>query len=92
MEHREAHQQDRAEAQHEREQAAGAATVTAIAEVLLAAGRGDLATDLLTRYCSTEAIRSLDLGETMAASMDARSRLLFGIRDDRAWRGPRQTW
>jgi hypothetical protein len=28
----------------------------------------------------------------MVASMDARSRLLFGIRDERTWRGPEQVW
>ena len=76
----------------EREQAASLARVTAAAAALLATGKPDLARDLITRHCSTEAIRSLDLGETMANSMDARSRLLFGIRDDRAWRGPTQTW
>jgi hypothetical protein len=28
----------------------------------------------------------------MVASMDARSRLLFGIREDHGWRGPEQLW
>jgi dipeptidase len=76
----------------EGEQAAALDDVARMAETLLSAGQPDLARRLLTRHCSTEAIRSLDLGETMAASMDARSRLLFGIRDDRPWRGPRQLW
>ena len=76
----------------EREVATALAGVTAMAETLVSAGRLDLALDLVTRHCSTEALRSLDLGETMADSMDARSRLLFGIREDRAWRGPRRLW
>jgi hypothetical protein len=76
----------------EREQAASLADVRSMTETLVQAGQLDLARDLITRHCSTEAIRALDLGETMAASMDARSRLLFGIRADQAWRGPEQIW
>ena len=56
------------------------------------ADRLDLALDLVTRHCGTQAIRALDLAETMLDSMDARSRLLFGIREDGGWRGPEQIW
>jgi hypothetical protein len=62
------------------------------ADVLAAAGRGDLARELLTRFCSTEALRGLDLGEAMLGSMEARSRVLFGIRDEPGWRGPEVLW
>ena len=62
------------------------------ASVLATAGHPDLARDLLTRFCSTEAVRSLDLGEAMLSSMEARSRVLFGIRDEPGWRGPEQLW
>ncbi len=74
----------------ERDQAGALMTVAAAAEALVATDQLDSARDLITRHCSTEAIRALDLGETMAASMDARSRLLFGVREDRPWRGPEQ--
>jgi hypothetical protein len=76
----------------ERELAAAARDVAESADVLATAGRADLARDLLTRFCSTEALRSLDLGEAMLNSMEARSRVLFGIRDERGWRGPEQLW
>jgi hypothetical protein len=76
----------------EADQAAGLRAIEAAAGALVAAGRDGTAADLVTRYCSDQAIRALDLGETMANSMDARSRLLFGIREDRTWRGPGQLW
>jgi dipeptidase len=76
----------------EREQAASLAGLVSAAETLLSAGRPGSARELMTRHCSAEALRSLELGETMADSMDARSRLLFGIREERTWRGPDQLW
>jgi hypothetical protein len=62
------------------------------AQVLFDAGRAELARDLLTRFCHAEALRALDLGEAMTDSMDRRSRVLFGIRDEPGWRGPEQLW
>jgi dipeptidase len=62
------------------------------AALLLGAGRGDLARDLLTRYCTTESLRGLDLGEAMLESIEARSRVRFGVRDEGSWRGPEQLW
>ena len=62
------------------------------AETLLAAGKPDLAKKYLTDYCATQAQRSLDLGEALVNSMEARSRILFGIREDNSWRGPEQIW
>jgi dipeptidase len=67
-------------------------TVAEQAQVLIAAGRAELARDLLTRFCHGEALRALDLGEAMVDSMDRRSRVLFGIRDEPGWRGPEQLW
>ena len=66
--------------------------VTASAGLLFAADRPDLARDLLTRYCAGEALRGLELGEAMLASIEARSRVLFGVRDETSWRGPDQLW
>jgi dipeptidase len=62
------------------------------ARVLIAAGRPELVRALLTRLCHGEALAALDLGEAMVDSMDRRSRLLFGIRDEPGWRGPEQLW
>jgi hypothetical protein len=76
----------------EQERAATVRDVAESAHVLAAAGRGDLARDLLTRFSSAEALRSLELGEAMVASMEARSRVLFGIRDEPGWRGPEPLW
>jgi hypothetical protein len=76
----------------EREQGELLAAVTDTANILVTAGRLDLARDLLTRHSAEQALRALDLGEAMVASMDARSRLLYGIREGREWRGPAQIW
>jgi dipeptidase len=76
----------------ERELADGVPDVAASAALLLGADRGDLARDLLTRYCTTEPLRGLDLGEAMLGSIEARSRVRFGVRDERSWRGPEQLW
>ncbi|MFK7802889.1 MAG: C69 family dipeptidase [Anaerolineae bacterium] len=66
--------------------------VVETAETLLAAGKPYLAQKYLTDTCSTQAQRSLDLGEAMVNSMEARSRILFGIREEKSWRGPEQLW
>lgn len=66
--------------------------ILATAEALLAAGKPDLAQKHLTNYCSQQAICGLDLGEVMVNSMEARSRVLFGIREEIGWLGPDQVW
>ena len=66
--------------------------VVETAETLLSTGKPGLASKYLTDYCTTQAKRSLDLGEAMVNSMEARSRVLFGIREDKSWRGPAQIW
>ncbi len=73
-------------------QAALLRSVVDAAGVLIAAGRADLARALITRHCATEALRSLDLGEAMVESMEARSRVLFGVREQGGWKGPEQIW
>jgi dipeptidase len=76
----------------ERRSAAGLATAIASARVLLDAGRVDLAEELLTRFSSGEMLRALDVAEAMVASMDARARVLFGLRESGGWRGPTILW
>ena len=62
------------------------------AETLFMAGKAELAQQLLTRHSTTQALRSLDLGEALLDSMEARSRILFGLRPETGWRGPEQLW
>jgi dipeptidase len=62
------------------------------ATILLDAGRADLAETLLTRWCHAEAVAALDLGEAIVRSVEARSRILFGLREEPGWRGPDQLW
>ena len=66
--------------------------VVATAKALIAADEFKLAQKYLTDFCSHHAIRALDLSEAMVNSMEARSRVLFGIRDEAGWRGPEQLW
>ncbi len=76
----------------EAESAATLGSVLEAADVLIGAQRLKLARDLVARFSHGRALRALDLGEAMVASMDARSRVLFGIRDERSWRGAEQLW
>lgn len=55
-------------------------------------GEPGLARQMLTRFSGTQALRSLDLGEALLNSMESRSRLLYGMRQERSWRGPEQLW
>lgn len=55
-------------------------TVERTALRLYEAGEADLARQYLTYYCNTEAMNGLRLGEALAASLEARTKLLFGIR------------
>lgn len=56
-------------------------TVEATVEALFAAGRDDLAKDYLTRYGHERATEALRLGEALLGSIEARTRLLFGLRE-----------
>ncbi|HEY5663275.1 MAG TPA: hypothetical protein VIS05_04485, partial [Ilumatobacter sp.] len=62
------------------------------ARLLNGAGRPDLATAAMTDCCTELAQRSLRLGRSMLDSMEARSRVLFGIRTEPGWIGPEQIW
>ena len=62
------------------------------AETLLAAGKADLAASYLTYVTRTELLAALDLGETMARSLEARTRALFGISTDPEPQSPEQIW
>jgi len=66
--------------------------VVAIAQTLLDAGKADLASAYLTYYCRTELLAALDLGETMARSLDARTRALFGFSSATEPRSAEQIW
>jgi hypothetical protein len=55
-------------------------TVERTALTLLEAGERELARDYLTYYCQTEARGGLQLVEALAGSLEARTKLLFGIR------------
>jgi hypothetical protein len=63
-----------------------------IAEILLDAGETELAAVHLTYYCGTELLKALDLGETLAASIEARTRMRFGISTDPEPHTPQQIW
>lgn len=60
--------------------AAGQASLEASARALDAAGRPDLARELITRYAHTQAEDALELGRALLGSIEARTRLLYGIR------------
>ena len=51
-----------------------------IALALLQAGERDLAQDALTYYSRTEALNGLRLVEALSESLEARTKVLFGIR------------
>lgn len=68
------------------------AGVTRTAEILLSEGRKDLAADYLTYYSHTELLKALDLAETLAKSLEARTRALYGFRDDLEPMGLDQIW
>jgi len=66
--------------------------VLATAQTLIDAGKPDLADDYLTYYSTTELCAALDLAETLAAGLEARTRALHGITTSMTPRGPKQVW
>lgn len=62
------------------------------AQVLLDAGEAALAEDYLTDYAHGELMKALELGETLAAGLEARTRALHGISDDPTPRVAEQIW
>ncbi|MBT8078987.1 MAG: peptidase U34, partial [Gammaproteobacteria bacterium] len=57
------------------------AAVSETAEALYAAGREDMALKYLTDYSGEKADDALELGNALLASIEARTRVLFGIRE-----------
>lgn len=66
--------------------------VTHAAEILLDAGEADLARDHLTYFSRTELIRALQLGQSLAAGLEARTRAIYGISSDAEPLSPQQIW
>ncbi|WP_374377446.1 C69 family dipeptidase [Dongia sp.] len=62
------------------------------AQTLIDAGKPDLAASFLTYYCRTELLAALELGETLARSIEARTRALFGISTDLTPKSAKQIW
>ncbi|HEY4162472.1 MAG TPA: C69 family dipeptidase, partial [Dongiaceae bacterium] len=63
-----------------------------IAEILLDAGEAELAANQLTYFCRTELMHALSLGETLAAAIEARTRIQFGFNSDPEPLSPDQIW
>jgi hypothetical protein len=76
----------------ERRLAAAQPWVLRTAETLIASGELDLACGYLTYYGRTELLNALALAESLAESIEARSRALFGIRVDAEPLSPAQIW
>lgn len=55
-------------------------TIEAIATSLFETGKPDLARQFLTYYSTTELMNGLRLGQALTESIDARTKLLFGVR------------
>ncbi len=55
-------------------------TTEAIAASLFDAGKPELARHFLTYYSTTELMNGLRLAQTLADSIDAQTKLLFGVR------------
>lgn len=62
------------------------------AETLVAAGKTDLALDYLTYFSRTELLRSLELAETLALALEARTRALHGLAITSTPRSAEQIW
>jgi hypothetical protein len=76
----------------ERRLAEAQPSVLRTAETLIAAGELDLACGYLTYYGRTELLNALALAESLAESIEARTRALFGIRADAEPLSPDQIW
>ncbi len=66
--------------------------VVKTARTLLDSGEIELAEHYLTYYCQTELRAALDLADTLAGSIEARTRALFGIDDSPVHKSPEQVW
>jgi len=61
--------------------ASGQEDIEEIALQLLSAGKDNLAKQFLTYYCKTEALKGLQLASTLADAIEAKTEILFGIRE-----------
>ncbi len=68
------------------------ATIIKTAETLLEADQTQLARHYLTYYSHTEAMKALELAELLSASIEARTKLLYGISNSFEYRGPKEIW
>lgn len=68
------------------------AGVVETAATLLSAGRHDLAADYLGYYSRTELLAALDLADTLAAALEARTRASFGISSSSKPLSTEQLW
>ena len=59
-------------------------TVEETARTLFDAGKPELARKYLTYYSQTEALNGLELAESLSAGIEARTRVIFGIRPPRS--------
>jgi dipeptidase len=59
---------------------------------LIAAGERELALDYLTYFSKTELLRSLEVAETLAQALEARTRALYGFKPDPMPRSAEQIW
>ncbi len=71
------------------EQVAG---VEKTARTLYEAGEAGLAQDYLTYFSQTEAMKALRLAETLASSLEARTKLLFSIHESQPDGSPEVIW
>ncbi len=67
-------------------------SVIRTAETLLDAGESALACDYLTYYARTELLNALALAESLAQSIEARTRAIYGIASDAEPHAPEQIW
>ncbi len=62
------------------------------AETLIDAGESELACDYLTYYARTELLNALRLAESLAQSIEARTRAVYGIAPDADPHAPELIW
>ena len=62
------------------------------AQILYEVGKADLARDYLTYFSQTEAMNALHLAETLTGSLEARTKLLFGIHETQPDGAPEVIW
>jgi dipeptidase len=76
----------------ERRLAEAQPAVIRTADTLIVAGEIELARDYLTYYSRAELLNALALGESLAQSIEARTRVHYGIRSDAEPLSPDQIW